>query len=120
MVCSTVNVQLQGQRVKRQICLIYCKARGTPVAQWLRCCATNRKVVGSIPAGVNEFFIDIKFYGSHYGPGEYFLVVKIGRCVRLTTYHHPVQLSRNLGNLSSWNPLALSRPVMGLLYILHS
>ena len=27
---------------------------GTAVAQWLRCCATNRKVSGSIPAGVIE------------------------------------------------------------------
>ena len=46
------------------------------------CCATNRKVVGSIPAGVIGIFIDIKFY-----PGvdsasnrneyqEYFLGVK--------------------------------------------
>ena len=26
---------------------------GTAVAQWLRCCATNRKVAGSIPAGVS-------------------------------------------------------------------
>ena len=25
---------------------------GTAVAQWLRCCATNQKVIGSIPAGV--------------------------------------------------------------------
>ena len=33
---------------------------GTAVAQWLRCCATNRKVAGSIPAGVSGFFIDIK------------------------------------------------------------
>ena len=30
--------------------------RGTAVAQWLRCCATNRKVGGSIPAGVSGFF----------------------------------------------------------------
>jgi len=30
------------------------------VAQWLRCCATNWKVAGSIPAGVTGFFIDIK------------------------------------------------------------
>jgi len=35
----------------------------------LRCCATNRKVAGSIPAGVSGFFIDIKFFRSHYGPG---------------------------------------------------
>jgi len=32
---------------------------GTAVAQWLRCCATNRKVAGLIPAGVSGFFIDI-------------------------------------------------------------
>ena len=61
--------------------------RGTAVAQWLRCCAINRKVAGSIPTGISEFFIDIKSFRSHYGPGvdsacnrneyqEYFLVVK--------------------------------------------
>jgi len=60
---------------------------GTAVAQWLRCCATNQKVAGSIPAGVSGFFIDIKSFRSHYGPGvesasnrneyqEYFLGVK--------------------------------------------
>ena len=32
---------------------------GTEVAQWLRSCATNRKVAGSIPDCVMEFFIDI-------------------------------------------------------------
>jgi len=61
---------------------------GTTVAQWLRCCATNRKVAGSIPAGVSGFFIDIKSFLSHCGPGvdsasnryeyrEYFLGVKV-------------------------------------------
>jgi len=60
---------------------------GTAVAQWLRCCATNRKVAGSIPAVVSGFFIDVKSLRSHYGPGadsasnrneyqEYFLEVK--------------------------------------------
>jgi len=60
---------------------------GTAVAQWLRCCATNRKVAGSIPAGVSGFFIDIKSFRSHYGTvvdsasnindyQEYFLGVK--------------------------------------------
>jgi len=29
---------------------------GTAVAQWLRCCATNRKVAGSNPAGVTGIF----------------------------------------------------------------
>jgi len=57
------------------------------VAQWLRCCATNRKDTGSIPDGVIGIFIDIKSFRSHYGPGvvsvsnineyqEYFLRVK--------------------------------------------
>jgi len=53
---------------------------GTAVAQWLRCCATNRDVAGSIPD-------DIKSFLSHYDPGvdsasnvneyqKYFLGVK--------------------------------------------
>ena len=61
---------------------------GTVVAQWLRCCATNRKVAGSIPAGISGFFIDVKSFRSHYGSGvdsasnrneyqEYFLDVKV-------------------------------------------
>jgi hypothetical protein len=33
--------------------------RGTAVAHWLRYCATNQKVAGSIPDGVMEFFIYI-------------------------------------------------------------
>ena len=37
-------------------------------ALWLRCCATNQKVAGSIPAGVSGFFIDINSFRSHYGP----------------------------------------------------
>jgi len=45
---------------------------------------------------------------------------KGGRCVRLTTYHHPVLLSRNLGTLTSLNPLGLSRAVTGLIYLLRS
>ena len=43
--------------------------QGAAVAQWLRFCATNRKVAGSIPVGVSGFFIDIKSFRSHYGPG---------------------------------------------------
>ena len=42
---------------------------GTAVAQWLRCCATNRKVAVSIPNGVTGIFVDTKSFLSHYGPG---------------------------------------------------
>ena len=31
-------------------------AQGTAVAQWLRCCATNREVASSIPDGVIGIF----------------------------------------------------------------
>ena len=33
--------------------------------------ATNRKVPGSISTGVSGFFIDLKSFLSHYGPGVY-------------------------------------------------
>jgi hypothetical protein len=36
------------------------------VAEWLRCCATNRKVSGSIPDDVIGIFHSFR---SHYGPG---------------------------------------------------
>ena len=39
------------------------------MVQWLRCCATNRMVTGSIPAVISGLFIDIKSFRSHYGPG---------------------------------------------------
>ena len=32
----------------------------TAVAEWLTCCATNRKVTDSIANGVSGFFIDMK------------------------------------------------------------
>jgi len=36
--------------------MFYTFTLGTAVAQWLRCCATNRKVAGSIPADVIGIF----------------------------------------------------------------
>jgi len=81
---------IKAERLKRSLPIIsiinICNA-GTAVAQRLRCCATNQKVAGSISAGVSGFFIDIKFFRSHYAPGvnsasnrneyqEYFLGVK--------------------------------------------
>ena len=66
---------------------IFTAIMGIAVALWLRFCATNRKVAGSIPAGVSGIVIDMKSFRSHYGPGvdsasnrnehqEYFLGAK--------------------------------------------
>ena len=42
---------------EKSVSRTYCfEAQGTAVAQWLRCCATNRKVIGSIPDGVIGIF----------------------------------------------------------------
>ena len=102
---------------------------GTAVAQWLMCRTTNRKVAGSIPDGVSGFFIDIKSFRSHYGPGvdsasnkneyqEYFLGVKSGRCVRLTTLPPFCAVVMKSGSL---NFLQCSGPVQACLYFdLHS
>ena len=35
---------------------LHCIGAGTAVAQWLGCCATNRKVASSIANGVNGIF----------------------------------------------------------------
>jgi len=83
---STVWVNLLFIYIRYIYIYIYIKGR-TAVAQWLRCCVTNRKVAGSIPAVVSVIFIDVKAFRSHYGPGvdsasnrneyqEYFLGVK--------------------------------------------
>jgi len=77
------------KKIKYDYIYIYIYNRvGTAIAQWLRCCVTNRKVAGSIPAGVIGCFIDIKSFRSHYDPRvdsasnrneyqKYFLGVKV-------------------------------------------
>jgi hypothetical protein len=45
-----------GYNVNIAVYVCVCGGGGTAVAQWLRCCATNRKVAGSIPAGVSVDF----------------------------------------------------------------
>ena len=42
---------------------------GAAVAQWLRFCATNRKVLARSQLVSLEFSIDTKSFRSHYGPG---------------------------------------------------
>ena len=50
-VISVYNLQLTADVALLRYIII----SGTAVAQWLRCCATNRKVTGSIPDGVGIF-----------------------------------------------------------------
>ena len=57
---NCASSQSLGMR-QNWIALRYIHPMRTAVAQWLRCCATNRKVAGSIPASVSGFFIDIKW-----------------------------------------------------------
>jgi len=61
---SAVN----AKRYVRFYAFPYAKG-GTAVAQWLRCCATNRKIAGSVPGCVSGFFMDIKFFRLHCCPG---------------------------------------------------
>jgi hypothetical protein len=97
--------------------------RGPGVAWWLSYCTTFRKVPGSIPRVAGAFSVASD---SSMCPGvdsasnnEYQVNPggKGGRCVRVTAYHLHVQMSRNLEALTSWNPMALFRPVMGQLYL---
>ena len=57
--CLLVLITTAGSRYFYLIFSTALISAGTAVAQWLRCCATNRKVTGSIPAGVSGFFVDI-------------------------------------------------------------
>jgi hypothetical protein len=104
------------------------------VAQWLSCCATNQKVAGSIPASVSGYFIDIKSFRSHYGPGvdsasnineyqEYFLGGKGGRCVRLTTLPPSCAVVMKSGNLNfvepSGRPQACNGTALPFIYLIN-
>jgi len=93
----------------------------TAVAQWLRCCATIRKVAGSIPDGVNEIFHSHKIFpialSKRNEYQEYFLGVKSGRCVRLTTLPPSWAIVTKSGNLNFLEHSGHLGPVMGLIYL---
>jgi hypothetical protein len=53
---ARVSQVLRSSSYSHMICSCYVRRMGTAVAQWLRFCATNRKVAGSIPDDVTGFF----------------------------------------------------------------
>ena len=88
---------------------------GTAVAQWLRRCATNGEVAGSIPAGVIGIFLWHKIlpialwpwgrlsFQQKWVPGA-FPGGKGGRCVRLTTLPLSCAVFMKSGNLNLLEP----------------
>ena len=95
--------------------------KAVAVAQWLRFCATNRKVAGSIPDGVIGIFhlyhpsdrnMDLESTQPGVFPGG-----KSGRCVRLTTLPQSLAIATSSGNLNFLEPSGHLGPVMGLIYI---
>ena len=88
---------------------------GTAVVQWSRCCATNRKVAGSIQDGVTGIF------HRHKNPSDRTMAMgstqpltemctrsiswgKGGRCVRLTTLPPSCAVVMKSGNLNFLEP----------------
>jgi len=59
---ENLSIKLKFHQSRTRITGILRDERGTAVAQWLRCCATNRKVPFSILAGVSESFIVVKLF----------------------------------------------------------
>jgi len=112
-----------------QICT-FCTMFPTRWRSWLVHCATSQKVAGSIPDSVTEIF----HYHSPSGRAMTLVLTQpltemsttniswgqrrpVRRADNLTTF--VCRLSRNLGASTSWNPQGLSRPVMGLLYLVR-
>jgi hypothetical protein len=110
------------------ICLPYWTHRGTRWRNWLRHCATSRKVAGSIPDGVIAYFHWHNPSDRTMALGSTQPLTEIStrniswewrqpvlRADNLTTFM--CRLSYNLWASTSWNPQGLSRSVMGLLYL---
>jgi len=99
---------------------------GTAVAQWLRCCATNQKVAGSIPDGVTGIFHWHNPSGRTMALGSTQPLTemstgsiswgKSGRCVRLTILPLSCAIFTQSGNLNFLQPSGHLGPVMVLMY----
>jgi hypothetical protein len=101
---------------------------GHVVVQWLRHCATNRKVTGSIPDGV----VGILRWHNPFSPTMVLTQPLTEMITRNISWgwRQPMRRADNLATFmcwlcwnleasSSWNPQGLSRPVIGLVYLLY-
>jgi hypothetical protein len=96
--------------------------RGKRCRSWLRHCTTNPKVIGifhwhssygrTMALELTQPLTEVSTRNISWGWRR-----PVRRADNLTTFMR--RLSRNLGASSYWNPQGLSRPVMGLLYLLH-
>jgi len=96
---------------------------GTAVAKWLRCCATNRKDAGSIPAGLSGFFMDINPSARTMALGSTHPLTEMstrsisggkgGWCVRLTTLPLSCAIVMKSGNLNFLEPFGPLRACNG-------
>ena len=94
--------------------VVYLFSWGTAVAQLLRCCATNRKVAGSIPDGVIGIFHWHNPYDRTMALGSTqpltemrprgFPGGKCGRCIGLTTLPPSCAVVMKSGNLNFLKP----------------
>ena len=97
------------------------------MAQWLRCCATNRKVAGSIPAGVIGIFHWPYPSGLSMALGSTQPLTEM--CTRSISWglRRPMRKADNLppscavvmksGNLNFLEPSGHLGPVMGMIYL---
>jgi hypothetical protein len=100
---------------------------GTRWRSWLRHCYTSRMVAGSIPDGPIAIFHWHNLSGHIMAMGLTQLRTEMstknnswgkgGRCVADNLTIFMCRMSWNPGASTSWNPMGLSRSVMGLLYL---
>jgi len=101
--------------------------RRTAVAQWLRCCATNRRWLVRSQLVSVDFSLTLNPSDRTMALGSTQSLTQMSTRSISWGQRRPVRKADTLppscafvtksGNLTSWNPLGLSRPVKGLLYL---
>jgi hypothetical protein len=79
-------------------------------------------IIRSYSLYTKQWYMSYRFADSLNPIPPYFYSISLTNaccCMYSLPYRHPVPLSRNLGALTSCNPLGHSRPVTGLLYLFY-